>query len=54
MIFPIGDDQVKGGYKPIVTYAILIINIVVFIFQTSLSQGQLQAFVLNMDRFPMN
>jgi membrane associated rhomboid family serine protease len=33
MIFPIGDTQVIGGHKPIVSYGLIGINLVVFIFQ---------------------
>ena len=36
MFFPIGDDQVKGGYRPIVSYSFLVINIAIFLFQISL------------------
>lgn len=41
MIFPIGDDQVVGGAKPIVSYSLLAINIVVFLVQflVYMSQG---------------
>ncbi|MDB4107897.1 rhomboid family intramembrane serine protease [Bacteroidia bacterium] len=31
MIFPIGDDQVKGGSKPIFSYSFIAINILVFV-----------------------
>lgn len=31
MIFPIGDDQVKGGSNPIFSYAFIVINIAVFV-----------------------
>jgi membrane associated rhomboid family serine protease len=31
MIFPIGDDQVKGGSWPIVSYAFIAINVLVFV-----------------------
>ena len=33
MIFPIGDDQVKGGAYPAVSYSFIILNVVVFIYQ---------------------
>ena len=36
MIFPIGDDQVRGGYKPIFSYAFIGINIIVFLMQYSI------------------
>lgn len=32
MIFPIGDDQVKGGRFPIFSYSFIVINILVFVF----------------------
>lgn len=35
MIFPIGDDQVQGGYKPIFSYSFIGLNILVFILQMS-------------------
>ena len=35
MIFPIGDDQVQGGYKPIFSYSFIGINILVFLLQMS-------------------
>ena len=31
MIFPIGDDQVKGGSWPIFSYAFIAVNILVFV-----------------------
>lgn len=33
MIFPIGDDQVIGGYKPIFSYAFIGLNIIFFLLQ---------------------
>ncbi len=33
MIFPIGDTNVKGGYKPLFSYGLIAINIVIFLFQ---------------------
>ena len=35
MIFPIGDTQVVGGYKPYFTYLFLAFNILFFVFQLS-------------------
>ena len=40
MIFPIGDDQVQGGAKPIFSYAFIGINILVFLLQ-SMTPGAL-------------
>ena len=33
MLFPIGDTQVIGGHKPYVSYALIVINIAIFIVQ---------------------
>ncbi|MFZ1750141.1 MAG: rhomboid family intramembrane serine protease [Saprospiraceae bacterium] len=35
MFFPIGDTQVQGGHKPIVSYTFIVINIIVFLFQVA-------------------
>ena len=35
MFFPIGDTQVQGGYKPIISYLFIGINILVFLLQIS-------------------
>lgn len=44
-MFPIGDDQVQGGYKPIFAYALIALNVLVFLFQVTLSPDQLEQFV---------
>jgi len=33
MVFPIGDDQVKGGYFPYVSYAFIGLNVIAFLLQ---------------------
>ena len=35
MIFPIGDTNVKGGYKPLFSYSLIAINIIIFLIQLS-------------------
>ena len=44
MFFPIGDDQVKGGAYPLFSYAFLILNLLVFLVQLSLTEPQLALF----------
>lgn len=41
MIFPIGDDQVKGGATPYVSYGLIVLNVIIFIVQylTMMSKG---------------
>ena len=36
MFFPIGDTNVQGGYKPIFSYSLIAVNILIFIYQFSL------------------
>ncbi|MCB0689841.1 MAG: rhomboid family intramembrane serine protease [Saprospiraceae bacterium] len=48
MFFPIGDDQIKGGAYPFFSYTFLVINIVVFLYQVTLSPDELISFF---DRF---
>ncbi len=35
MIFPIGDDQVKGGYFPLFSYGFIVLNVGIFFLQLS-------------------
>ncbi len=35
MLFPIGDDQVKGGFRPIVSYSFIALNVIAFLLQTT-------------------
>lgn len=44
MFFPIGDDNVRGRYKPVFTYVLIIINCYVFWRQLQLSPAQLERF----------
>jgi membrane associated rhomboid family serine protease len=43
MFFPIGDDQVKGGHRPFITYLLLAINVAVFIWQQQLPAQEMEA-----------
>lgn len=33
MVFPIGDDQVQGGHKPIFSYLFIGLNVLIFLYQ---------------------
>ena len=52
MIFPIGDDQVKGGARPVVSYTLILLNFLVFFFQISLTPDQLQQLVFEYGTTP--
>ena len=41
MLFPIGDEQVKGGHKPVISYALIGLNILVFFWQMTDPTGGL-------------
>lgn len=44
MVFPIGDDQVKGGAFPILSYSFIAINVLIFVYQMYLPAGGIDAF----------
>lgn len=53
MIFPIGDDQIKGGYKPIFSYTFIVINVLVFLYEMNLqASGQLSGFISEYGAIP--
>lgn len=45
MLFPIGDDNIKGGHPPVFSYIFLLLNILVFVFQSSMIAPAQAAFV---------
>lgn len=52
MFFPIGDDQVNGGFKPYVSYSLIAINVLIFIYEVSLPSGQLAGFITDHGTIP--
>ena len=53
MLFPIGDQNVKGGYKPLVSYTLIGINILIFLFELHLSSGnRLEGFLYEYGTIP--
>jgi membrane associated rhomboid family serine protease len=52
MIFPIGDDQVKGGYIPLFSYGFIILNVAVFILQMQMPEARLATFVNDYGSIP--
>lgn len=45
MFFPIGDDEVVGGHKPLFTYSLILINTLIFIFEFSLNPESGELFI---------
>lgn len=52
MIFPIGDTQVQGGFKPYVSYTFIVINILVFLYEVSLGAAT-NNFILTYGSIPI-
>ena len=44
-MFPIGDQRIRGARLPIVTILLLVANVLVFIYEATLSQPELQGFI---------
>ena len=36
MIFPIGDDNIEGGHKPLIAYSFIVLNALIFFYELSL------------------
>ncbi len=53
MIFPIGDDQVRGGYAPIFSYSFIAMNVLIFLYQVTLPVAGLEAFVVEYGARPI-
>ncbi len=45
MFFPIGDDQVEGGHKPLFAYSLILINLFVFGVELSLGPDHSELFI---------
>lgn len=52
MFFPIGDDNVSGGHKPIFSYTLIFLNVLVFLFEIGLHQEAAEAFVFYFGSIP--
>lgn len=52
-MIPIGDDNVPGGPRPIVNWILILINVVVFLFEASLNEADLQGFITQWGVIPV-
>ncbi|MEM9887022.1 MAG: rhomboid family intramembrane serine protease [Bacteroidota bacterium] len=53
MIFPIGDDQVRGGTFPLFSYAFIALNVAVFVYELQLmSNGSFDQFIFEFGAIP--
>jgi membrane associated rhomboid family serine protease len=52
-MFPIGDDDIRGAPPPLITWALVVVNVLVFFFELSLNaQGELETFMRNFGVVP--
>lgn len=52
MLFPIGDDQVRGGHFPLISYAFIALNVGIFLLQASMSGPALEQFITHYGSIP--
>ncbi|MBK9960005.1 MAG: rhomboid family intramembrane serine protease [Saprospiraceae bacterium] len=52
MFFPIGDDQVQGGNKPLFSYSLIFANVLVFFYELSLGSEMSNIFVSQYGAIP--
>ena len=52
MIFPIGDDQVRGGAFPLFSYIFIALNVLVFFYQSSMVIDDLEKFIFEYGSIP--
>ena len=52
MVFPIGDDQVKGGYFPLFSYSFIVLNVLIFVYQASLGIEAGNHFIMTLGAIP--
>ncbi|MGH2606550.1 MAG: rhomboid family intramembrane serine protease [Anaerolineales bacterium] len=51
-MFPIGDDDVRGAGPSLSTWGLLIVNVLVFLYEASLSTGALEGFITEFGVIP--
>ncbi len=52
MFFPIGDDNVKGGSKPMLSYSLIGLNLLVYLYEASLPPEHGKHFVFSLGAIP--
>ena len=53
-MFPIGDDNVRGSRPSFVNYILIVINVIVFLYQATLTPDAAQGFVNRWGVIPVN
>lgn len=53
MFLPLGDDQVAGGYKPYFAYGFIALNVLIFLYQATLTPELQRIFVTDYGSIPL-
>ena len=53
LFIPVGDTQVKGGFKPQLAYAFIVINVLIFLYQFSLATPHCEQFINTFGTIPI-
>jgi len=51
-MFPIGDDDVRGAGRPWLTWTLIAMNVVAFLYESTLGQSQLEQFIMTYGVIP--
>jgi membrane associated rhomboid family serine protease len=52
MFIPIGDDNIRGGHYPLFSYGLIVLNVVIFLYQVSLSPPEMEHFIYQFGSIP--
>lgn len=52
MFFPVGDQNVIGGHKPLVSYTLIGLNVLIFLYQIMLPQDTMIQFMMSFGAIP--
>jgi len=52
VFFPIGDENIRGGHKPFVTYAFIVLNVLIFLWQITLGAEGYKNFLYEFGTIP--
>lgn len=53
MIFPIGDDNIEGGHKPLIAYGLIVVNVLIWLYQITLSVEDIEGFLYQYGIIPL-
>ncbi len=54
MFFPVGDNQIRGGVFPYISYSLIVINVLVYLFEAGQTPEQLEVLIRHFGAVPDN